>query len=121
MPKFNKKNVVKYTALYRGRGLPMSKRIINGRWYSNIYDPENPNKKIVVSLNSYAWEKRKSDIALGAIQRDLENGIRPISARTTIKKLKLPYEPKERPKKNIKKSYLSFFLANTNQKKSMRH
>jgi len=87
----------------------MSKRIINGRWYSNIYDPENPNKKIVVSLNSYAFEKRKSDIALGAVQRDLENGIRPISARTTIKKLKLPYEPKERPKKILKNHIYPFF------------
>lgn len=87
----------------------MSKKIINGRWYSNIYDPENPQKKIVVSLDAYAPEKRKSDIALGAIQRDLENGIRPISPRVTISKLRLPYEPKERPKKILKNHIYPFF------------
>jgi len=87
----------------------MSKKIINGRWYSNIYDPENPKKKIVVSLDAYAPEKRKSDIALGAIQRDLENGIRPISLRTTIARLRLPYEPKERPKKIFKNHIHPFF------------
>jgi len=87
----------------------MSKRLINGRWYSNIYDPDNPKQKIVVSLDAYASEKRRSDIALGAIQRDLENGIRPISARTTVSKLKLPYELKERPKKIFKNHIYPFF------------
>lgn len=87
----------------------MSKKVINGRWYSNIYDPENPKKKIVVSLDAYAPEKRKSDIALGAILKDIENGIRPVSPRVTISKLRLPYEPKERPKKILKNHIHPFF------------
>lgn len=67
----------------------MSSRIINGRWFSNIYDPDNPAKKIVVSLDAYAPEKRKAQIALGGILKDMENGIHPLSARARISKLKL--------------------------------
>lgn len=67
----------------------MSSRIINGRWFSNIYDPENPKVKIVVSLDAYANEKRKAQIALGGILKDMENGIRPLSARSRISKLKI--------------------------------
>lgn len=67
----------------------MSSRIINGRWFSNIYDPENPRVKIVVSLDAYAPEKRKAQIALGALLKDMENGIRPLSARSKISKLKI--------------------------------
>jgi len=67
----------------------MSSRIINGRWYSNIYDPQNPGKKIVVSLDAYANEKRKAQIALGGLLKDMENGIRPLSARSRISKLKI--------------------------------
>jgi len=87
----------------------MSKKIINGRWYSNIYDPENPQKKIVVSLDAYAAEKRKADIALGGLLKDIENGIRPVSPRVTISKLRLPYEPKERPKKIFQNHIHPFF------------
>lgn len=67
----------------------MSSRIINGRWFSNIYDPENPKVKIVVSLDAYANEKRKAQIALGGLLKDMENGIRPLSARSRISKLKI--------------------------------
>lgn len=67
----------------------MASRIINGRWFSNIYDPDNPKIKIVVSLDAYAPEKRKAQINLGRILQDMENGIRPTSARSKISKLKI--------------------------------
>jgi len=67
----------------------MSSRIINGRWFSNIYDPKNPKVKIVVSLDAFAPEKRKAQIALGGLLKDMENGIRPLSARSKISKLKI--------------------------------
>ena len=67
----------------------MRMRIINGRWYSNIHDPENPKVKIVVSLDAYAPETLKAQIALGGLLKDIENGIRPLSARARISKLKV--------------------------------
>ena len=67
----------------------MSSRIINGRWFSNIYDPKNPKVKIVVSLDAYAPEKRKAQINLGKVLQEWEKGIRPLSARATISKLKI--------------------------------
>lgn len=103
------KNKVYSHPLYRGRELPMSSRIINGRWFSNIYDPENPKVKIVVSLDAYANEKRKAQIALGGILKDMENGIRPLSAKSRISKLKIEGRVTTRTAQILKTHLYPFF------------
>jgi len=103
------KNKVYSPPLYRGRELPMSSRIINGRWFSNIYDPENPKVKIVVSLDAYANEKRKAQIALGGILKDMENGIRPLSARSRISKLKIKGRVSSRAAQVLRTHLYPFF------------
>ncbi len=87
----------------------MSSRIINGRWFSNIYDPENPKVKIVVSLDAYAAEKRKAQINLGAVLRDMENGIRPTSAKSRISKLKIEGRVSERTAQILRTHIFPFF------------
>jgi len=94
---------------YRGRELPMSSRIINGRWYSNIYDPKNPKVKIVVSPDAYEGEKRKAQINLGGILKDIENGIRPVSARCVIAKLKIKGAISSRTELNLRLHIYPFF------------
>lgn len=87
----------------------MSSRIINGRWFSNIYDPENPKIKIVVSLGAYANEKRKAQIALGGLLKDMENGIRPLSAKSKILKLKIEGRIPTRTAQILKTHIYPFF------------
>jgi len=90
----------------------MSSRIINGRWYSNIYDPDNPGEKIVVSLDAYAKEKRKAQINLGGILKDMENGIRPTSAKSKISKLKIKDRCSDRTAQ-ILRTHIYPFFGNT--------
>jgi len=67
----------------------MLKKLVAGRWYSNIRDPRNWRKKIVVSLDAYEKEIYKATIELGRVLSDIEKGIYPVSAGKTIKTLKL--------------------------------
>jgi integrase len=82
--------------------MPMYMKLINGRWYSNIWNPKNPKKRIQVSLDAYKHEKRKASVNLGAVIADIQKGINPTSARQKINKLVIEGKVTQRTKDALK-------------------
>ena len=54
--------------------MPMYMKLVDGRWYANIRSRKNWKKKVTVSLDAYANEKRKATVNLGKVLADIERG-----------------------------------------------
>ena len=90
-------------------GMSMLMKLVSGRWYSDIRDPRNWRKKIVVSLNAYQHEVRKATVELGRVLSDIQKGIYPVSAGKTIKTLKLTGVISERARGILNAHIYPFF------------
>jgi len=87
----------------------MLMKLVDGRWYSDIRDPRNWRKKIVVSLDAYEKEKYKATIELGRVLSDVQKGIYPVSAGKTISTLKLSGVITERARGILETHIYPFF------------
>ena len=87
----------------------MHMRLIKGRWYTNIRNPNDWRKKIEISLDACERETKKAQINLGMILSDLQNSIDPASARQRVDKLVLKGKVTEREEQILRSHIIPFF------------
>lgn len=87
----------------------MRMRCRKGRWYTNMRHPNNPEKKLEISLGAYEHETRKAQINLGKLLADMEKGIDPVSARQQFGKIKLAGQVDHRTKRILQMHLYPFF------------
>lgn len=89
--------------------IPMYMKLVKGKWYSNIPDPNKPGYKIQAPLDAFEKEKRKAAMNLGTVIADMERGINPTTARKKISRLEISGKITERTESALRKHIFPFF------------